>query len=97
MCGPGTTGDLSVYPAAHPEAVAVSAIGLDGWAPHGASPHIRLPSDPSFFPRNHIYFGNFSSFGNEVACAGPGVGIISTIPSRGSGATYRQYGWDIDG
>ena len=73
------------YPAAFKEAVAVSALGLEGWAPPGSSSAARLPSQPDRFGMDGLFLANFSCYGNELLCCAPGVGVIAPVPTK-SGA-----------
>ncbi|MET3438066.1 S8 family serine peptidase [Sphingomonas sp. 1185] len=68
------------YPAAFPECVAVSALGLAGWAPPTSLSATRLPQAADCFGRDNLFLANFSCFGPEIDCAAPGVGIIAPIP-----------------
>lgn len=68
------------FPARFPETVAVSAIGQAGWGPNGTLASLNYPEDPNKYGYNNLYLANFSNFGTEVVCCGPGVGIISTVP-----------------
>ena len=83
ICAAGNSDGAVEYPAAFPETVAVSAIGLLGWGPSGESN--KLPSQFERFGQENLYHANFSCFGSEVSGAAPGVGIISTVPERGNG------------
>lgn len=74
-----------MYPAAYPEAVAVSAVGLLGTAPAGTIAANSVPSKPDQFTTTGFYLGNFSNIGPQIACTAPGVGIISTVPAQKSG------------
>jgi subtilisin len=81
LCAAGNDGAGQVdYPARYPKAVAVSAIGLEGSWPAGASQvhqvsrHVgrKLAGMPTFL-------ASFSNRGKKVGLTAPGVGIISTI------------------
>ncbi|MEH3160332.1 MAG: S8 family serine peptidase [Sphingomonas taxi] len=67
------------YPAAFPECVAVSALGLAGWAPPTSLSATRLPQAADRFGRDNLFLANFSCFGLEIDCAAPGVGIIAPV------------------
>jgi subtilisin len=71
-----------IFPAAFPEAVAVSAIGLKGQAPSGSLSATRVPVNPAKHGAGNLFLAEFSNFGNSVDCAAPGVGIIATVPER---------------
>jgi subtilisin family serine protease len=81
VCAAANSAGPVEYPAAFPETVAVSALGRLGWGPPGTMAATRLPQDPGRFGSESLYLANFSCFGPEVTCAGPGVGIISTLPA----------------
>ena len=82
VCAAGNKNGPVRFPAAFSETVAVSAIGLLGWGPPGSVPSLRLPQERARFGENNLYHANFSCFGPEIICGGPGVGVISTIPAR---------------
>jgi subtilisin family serine protease len=81
LCASGNDGGAVNYPAAFREAIAVGAVGRQGWGPPGTMTAARLPQDQTLFGADHLFAANFSSHGSEVACAGPGVGIISSVPN----------------
>lgn len=68
------------YPAAFPECVAVSALGLAGWGPPTSLSATRLPQAADRFGRDNLYLAGFSCFGPEIDCAAPGVGIVAPVP-----------------
>ena len=80
LCAAGNSAGPVQYPAALPEAVAVSALGLEGWGPEGTLAAMHYPLERSHFGSEGLYLANFSCFGNEISCCAPGVGIISTVP-----------------
>ena len=82
VCAAANSAGPVNYPAAFPESVAVSALGLEGWGPPGSLASIRLPQQPDKFGDDNLYLANFSCFGPEIDCAAPGVGIIATVPER---------------
>ena len=82
VCAAGNDGGAVAFPAAFPEVVAVSAVGLKGTAPTGSLSATRLPTDPDKHGAGDLFLAEFSNFGNQVDCAAPGVGIISTVPER---------------
>lgn len=82
ICAAGNDSGPVSFPAAFPEAVAVSAIGLKGQAPSGSLSATRVPVDPSKHGAGDLFLAEFSSFGSPVDCAAPGVGIIATVPER---------------
>lgn len=85
ICAAGNDANAVNYPAAFPEALAVGAVGLQGWGPPGSLAGSRLPIQPNLFGSRHLFAANFSSNGSEVQCAAPGVGIISPVPNRFDG------------
>jgi len=71
------------YPAAFPTCVAVSAMGLRNTFPSESSetadiakPHGRDPEE---------FVAAFSNMGTQISFTGPGVGVISTVPSSAWG------------
>ena len=82
VCAAANSASAVNFPAAFPESVAVSALGLEGWGPPGSLASIRLPQQADRFGNDNLYLANFSCFGPEIDCAAPGVGIISTVPER---------------
>ena len=76
------------YPAAFEEAVAVSALGLEGVAPPGSLSGSRLPDHPERFA-GPLFLANFSCHGPEIGTTAPGVGIVAPVPERfGMAAPY---------
>ncbi len=93
VCAAANSAGPVEFPAAFPETVAVSALGLLGWGPSGTVAASRLPEDAMKFGSDKLYLANFSCFGPEVTCAAPGVGIIATVPARhGLEAPYAAMG-----
>jgi hypothetical protein len=82
VCAAGNNASAVNWPGAFPECVAVSALGQLGWGPDGTLASTRIPTSSGFLGARNFYLANFSSFGSQVLCAGPGVGIISTVPAR---------------
>jgi subtilisin len=85
VCSAGNEASSIEYPGAYQECAAVSAIGLLGWAPPGTFSSSNRPQDPSLMGSDNLFLAAFSCFagpGQTLACAGPGVGIISTVPDR---------------
>lgn len=70
------------YPAAFAECVAVSALGMDRWAPAGSLSAARRPVRADHFGRGGLFLANFSCYGNAIATAAPGVAVIATVPAR---------------
>jgi subtilisin len=81
ICAAGNDASAVNFPAAFPEAFAVGAVGMQGWGPTGSIAGSRLPIQPNLFGSRKLFAANFSSNGNEIQCAGPGVGIISPVPN----------------
>ena len=79
ICAAGNSDGPVEFPAAFPEAAAISALGLLGWAPLETTPQLRIPQQPDRFGSENLYLANFSCFGPEITCAAPGVGIIATV------------------
>jgi subtilisin len=78
----GNDGTTIGYPAAFQEVVSVSALGLKTWGPAGSEAAVMVPTQPDRFGQNDLYIPVFSSFGQDLTCTGPGVGLISTAPAR---------------
>ena len=79
ICAAGNSAGAVEFPAAFPEAVAISATGLAGKEQAGSLSGTWLPLSKDLFGRDNLYLSNFSCFGPEIACTAPGVGIISTV------------------
>lgn len=72
------------YPARWPEALAVAAVGRLGGFPAGSSE--ELDAQAPFSPLDaSLFAAGFSNIGKEIDLAGPGVGIVSTVPGGGYG------------
>jgi Subtilase family len=82
VCAAANSAGPVQFPAAFPESVAVSALGLEGWGPDGTLASMRQPSEVEKFGLFRMFLANFSCFGPEIDCCAPGVGIISTVPER---------------
>lgn len=68
------------YPARYPRTLAVSAVGLDGSWPDGASQAMhRTRHRGAVIAGHEVFFARFSNRGAKVALTAPGVGIVSTI------------------
>jgi subtilisin family serine protease len=86
ICAAGNgNGAPVVYPAGSPGAVAVSAVGFPGTFPPGSIDALSVPQQADHFAASGIYAASFNNIGPQVACVGPGVGIISTVPQTGPG------------
>jgi hypothetical protein len=84
ICAAGNgSGPPVLYPAAEPNVIAVSALGVIGAVPPVAMDVFSAPSTPDRYNQAGGFLAAFSSFGPEIKCIGPGVGLISTVPMRG--------------
>lgn len=89
VCAAGNEAGPVGYPAAFPECAAISALGQLGTTPEGSLSATRVPAEPDRFGDDNLYLASFSCYGPQVAAAGTGVGIISTVPERyGLAAPY---------
>jgi subtilisin len=84
VCSAGNESGPIDYPGAYPECAAVSAIGKLGWAPSGTFSADNMPDDPNLMGLENLFLASFSCFGPTLACTAPGVGIVSTVPDRGT-------------
>ena len=82
VCAAANSSGPVEYPAAFPEAVAISAAGKLGEAPTGSVSASKLPNDPDLFGLDRLFFADFSCFGPEIDAIAPGVGIIAAVPER---------------
>lgn len=82
ICAAGNTAGPVEYPAALAEAVAVTALGRLDQAPAGTLAAHRIPEDARL-RADPVFIANFSCRGESIDVAGPGVGIISTVPGGG--------------
>lgn len=74
------------FPARHPDAVAVSALGWEPGLPSNALDRWTVTNDRSSNDHD-VYFASFSNEGvnnTDVNLTGPGAGVVSTVP----GDTY---------
>lgn len=79
FCAAGNDGlNLVCQPAADPRAVAVGAFGRKGSFPADSLSATRA-GKLSRTDRK-LFMGSFSNWGTELEFAGPGVGIVSTVP-----------------
>ena len=93
ICAAGNSNGPVEFPAAFTESMAISALGLLGWGPPGSLASFRVPQVPDKFGNNNLFLANFSCFGQNIDCAGPGVGIIATVPDRhGNTNSYGSMG-----
>ncbi|MEO8275674.1 MAG: S8 family serine peptidase [Thermoanaerobaculia bacterium] len=82
ICAAGNEAGAVSFPASYDVTVAVSALGLSGWGPADSDANLDLPQDADRYGDDNLYLAGFSCFGREVDAAGPGVGIVSTVPER---------------
>ncbi|MET0335472.1 MAG: S8 family serine peptidase [Rhizobacter sp.] len=75
----GNEGGPVAWPARHPLALSVSALGFKGLWPAGAMQAQTL-TEP--LGKEQSYIATFSNTGPEIDVAGPGVGVISCIPKH---------------
>lgn len=80
VCSAGNHNGPLEFPAGYPECAAVSAIGHSDWAPAGTSSAGSRSSDPNYQGNANFFLASFSAYGSQLACTGPGVGIVSTVP-----------------
>jgi subtilisin family serine protease len=69
------------FPAAYSLSLAVTAMGRKNTFPHGTTQADTIIKPFGTDAKNFI--ADFSNFGPEIDVTGPGVGIISTVPSSG--------------
>ncbi|HLI11333.1 MAG TPA: S8 family serine peptidase [Alphaproteobacteria bacterium] len=86
------------HPAAFRQCVAVSAIGRAGRprAPAGTWSAHQRPQSKAHRGRDGLFLAATSKFGMRLACAAPGVGIVSTVPKRVRVRVRRPY-MEMDG
>ncbi|HUK24865.1 MAG TPA: S8 family serine peptidase [Terriglobales bacterium] len=82
ICSAGNDNGPIEFPGAYPECMAVSAIGKVGWAAPGTFSADNRPREASKMGHENLFLASFSCFGPTLACAAPGVGIVSTVPER---------------
>ena len=80
ICSAGNDAGAIDYPGAYHECAAVSAVGVLGWAPAGTFSANNRPHDAHKLGADNLFLASFSSYGATLACAAPGVGIVSTVP-----------------
>ena len=80
LCASGNDGRAAVsYPARWPEAVAVSALGKLGSYPAESVETLDVQA-PFSTTDSSVFAAGFANVGAEIDLAGPGVGIVSTVP-----------------
>jgi subtilisin family serine protease len=83
VCAAGNQdGSPAGSPAAYPQSIAVSALGLPNTAPLNSMPALNTPAQPDRFGYGAIFLATFSNIGPHILCMAPGNGIISTIPAN---------------
>jgi subtilisin family serine protease len=75
----GNEGGAVAWPARHPLALSVSALGYKGLWPEGAM-QAQTVTEP--LGKEHSFIADFSNTGPEIDLAGPGVGVMSCIPQH---------------
>jgi subtilisin family serine protease len=73
----GNDGGPVAWPARHPLALSISALGYKGLWPAGAM-QAQTVTEP--LGKDQSFIADFSNTGPEIELAGPGVGVISCIP-----------------
>jgi subtilisin family serine protease len=80
ICAAGNDGEPKVdHPGADPRAVAVGAFGRQGTAPKSSVSALRV-GRRGRDKRN--FMADFSNYGPAIDFAGPGVGVVSTVPGN---------------
>lgn len=82
ICAAGNDAGAVSYPASYDVTVAVSALGISGWGPAESDANLDIPQLADRFGDENLYLAGFSCFGPEIDVAGPGVGIVSSVPER---------------
>ena len=77
------------YPAAFPTAVAVSAMGRRGTFPDEFSETGDVAKP--FGQSADEFVAAFSNIGPQISFAGPGVGVVSTVPTSAWGINERYF------
>ena len=92
VCASGNQSGSPVgYPAAYPECIAVSALGLINTAPPNTMPAYNQPSQADRYGYGGLFLASFSNIGPQILCGSPGNGIVSTIPATsGEAAPYAD-------
>ena len=82
ICASGNDGLAEVsQPGADSRALAVGAFGRKGSFPTGTATADAVGKSGS--PDKNFFMANFSNSGPEIDFAGPGVGVVSTVPTDG--------------
>ncbi len=70
------------FPAAHIGAIAVSALGREGMFPAGSVDEADILRPPASASDPLSFIAAFSNVGSQIAVAGAGVGVLSTLPNN---------------
>ncbi len=86
FCAAGNGYGKSVdYPAAYPETVAVSGLGVRNVYPEGTISSSFYPAQADrYSPITPFFLASYSNIGKQIVCCAPGTGIISTVPAYAS-------------
>ena len=82
ICAAGNSRGAVEFPGAFEQVVGVSALGQLGTAPAGTLSASRVPGGADRHGVDNLFLANFSCFGPEIDCSGPGVAVIATVPER---------------
>jgi subtilisin len=69
-------------PANYPDAIAVSAMGVEGTFPVGSLDENNIMRPPTSAQYDKEFIAAFSNIGPEISVTGPGVGTLSTLPNQ---------------
>ncbi|MEL6673361.1 MAG: S8 family serine peptidase [Bacteroidota bacterium] len=70
------------YPAAYPEALAVSAMGIEDTFPHNSLAKTYINRPPQSKKNKKAFMASFSNVGMGINMVGLGVGTVSTLPNQ---------------
>lgn len=82
VCAAGNESGAVNWPAAFPEVIAVSALGMQNTSPAGSVSSLNLPTDPAKHGAAGVFLASFSCFGPEIDTIAPGSATVSTVPER---------------
>lgn len=82
VCAAGNESGAVNWPAAFPEVIAVSALGMSNTAPTGSVSALNVPIESNKHGSGGLFLASFSCFGSEIDTIAPGVATISTVPER---------------
>jgi subtilisin family serine protease len=81
ICAAGNGyGAPASYPAAYPQCVSISALGLLGALPRYSEASLYLPTTWDRYTWQGLFLGSFSNVGPRIDGTAPGVALISTVP-----------------